>query len=60
MFKAINKLPIKWKLLFGIQSIVTVAIMVSRQSMINNHKDKEISFDSAIQSSSSSSTSNKK
>ena len=57
MFKIVNKLPFKWKLLFGVQGIVTVAIMISRQSMITKHKDREISFDSALQSSTSSSSS---
>ena len=41
LLKTLTSIPLKWKVLFGIQGVVTIGMMIQRQNMIMNNKNKE-------------------
>lgn len=43
LLKTIQTLPLKWKILLGVQGVVTIGMMIQRQSMIKDNKKKDTS-----------------
>ena len=41
LLKSIQALPLKWKILLGVQGIVTIGMMIQRQLMIKDNKKKD-------------------